>query len=164
MASRFVANPTGVQRELARIVQPVMRAFGDDIERRARANLAAARIGDRGTLARSIKVGFGPSGLDLIVSARRTNKGQDVAQTIHEGHRAIHKSPGFMKFKPKGTRRGFAVFTHDVRAVGGVPFLADALRAANAALPSDRRFVITIHSTPVRAPKPHEIPYRGVRR
>lgn len=144
MASSFRLR-SGAQAEVDAVFRRHMKAFGKDVERRARRKQAA--ISDTGAMRASTKVDFGPSGLSLVVSTKRRGRQLkvDVGLIIHQGHTVIRpRTSSYLRFQPKGLRgSGRYVRVARVRAVGGVPYLWNALRDANNALPPGQRFKIT---------------------
>lgn len=158
MAGHFVPDAIGISRvthDPNSLTSLQVKRFAADVQKRARRY--AGTVKDTGALQASITVKsrFGPSGIDLVISAYRPGRDHslkkwDVAMVIHQGHGVIvpkkgsrgGKKKGYLRFEyPKNS--GSFVRARKVRAVGGVPFLAKALEEANLALPSDQRFRIT---------------------
>lgn len=122
---------SGAEFEIQRLLDPVLRDLAARVERKAKANLRKANIGETGKLERSIKAGpvqtgFGRS--TVTVRAVRYENGADVAYIIHQGHAVIRpKKAPVLRFV---TKDGYFVATTEVRAVGGVEYLAEALNDA----------------------------------
>lgn len=161
MAGRsFVPNPGSIDALLHSPNGPVwqhLNAFGHNVERIAKRNALVETGRLRASIHSTPPQRFGPAGLELVVGSSDSS-----AMVIHQGHKELTtptpRGKSRYKFQPKGSSK--YVYAKKVRAVGGVPFLTAALKEANAALPADVRFVITIHPPLPRT----EAPPRGAPR
>lgn len=126
------------------IVGRFMSAFAQDVVVRA----AIEAPSDSGRLSRSIRQerrDFGPASVDIRIGSTATNPRNDFmyARAQHTGARARSARPGGkMVFKPR--RSGRWIVTAHVGPIPPDPYLTDALRAANATLPSGTRFTIVV--------------------
>jgi hypothetical protein len=128
------------------IVGRFMTSFAQDVVARA----AIEAPTDTGRLSRSIRQErqfFGPTTVDIRIGSKAVNPRNDFmyARAVHTGARARQARPGgLMKFKPRRSNRW--VVTARVGPIPADPYLTDALRAANATLPSGTRFRIVTNN------------------
>lgn len=126
------------------IVGRFMSGFAQDVVARA----AIEAPTDTGRLSRSIhqqKRDFGPADIEIRIGSTATNPRNDFtyARAVHTGARARSARPGGkMIFRPR--RSGKWIVTAHVGPIPADPYLTDALRAANATLPSGTRFRILV--------------------
>ncbi len=126
------------------IVGRFVASFAQDVVARA----AIEAPTDTGRLSRNIRQQrreFGASSIDIQIGVRVVNPRNDFSYALaqHTGARARDARPGGkMIFRIR--RSGRFVRTAHVGPIPPDPYLTDALLAANATLPADRRFSIVV--------------------
>lgn len=128
------------------IVGRFMNAFAQDVVARA----AIEAPTETGRLSRSIgqqKRIFGSDEVFIRIGSNATNPRNDFtyARAQHTGARARNARPGGkMIFKPKRSSKW--IVTAHVGPIPPDPYLTDALKAANAGLPSGARFKVVVNN------------------
>lgn len=154
------------QEQVDALARVALEKLAADVERRARIKLREAGIGRTGQLSAtitSLRVRATARGLEIrVISDRQAGaQGADVATIIHQGHVSFGPKKkkalafgGAIQGATSGGKSKFSIVVKSVRAVGGVPFLEDALRDACAA--SDLDWIFTPGNP--RAPRIHAAP------